>query len=98
MAKGYEDLSRKALIKLNKDFDKKSGGELHKFLSENDDKYEEITPVELFAESISDAVESIGFTAADILSDFINSDPKTTKFAKRIINSCLESKEEKINA
>lgn len=46
MAKGYEDLSRRGLIRLNKDFDQENDAALLQYLTENDQKYENIRPVE----------------------------------------------------
>lgn len=46
--KGYEDLSRRALIKLGKDFDDANDAALMKYLSENEDMYENIR----FAEKV----------------------------------------------
>lgn len=46
MAKGYEDLSRRGLIQLNKDFDQENDAALLQYLTENDQKYENIRPVE----------------------------------------------------
>lgn len=46
MAKGYEDLSRRGLIQLNKDFDQDNDAALLQYLTENDQKYENIRPVE----------------------------------------------------
>lgn len=46
MAKGYESLSRRALIKLGEDYDADHDGELISYLTKNSDKYESIRPVE----------------------------------------------------
>lgn len=46
MAKGYEDLSRRGLIQLNRDFDQDNDAALLQYLTENDQKYENIRPVE----------------------------------------------------
>lgn len=46
MAKGYEDLSRRGLIQLNKDFDQDNDAMLLHYLEENDQNYENIRPVE----------------------------------------------------
>lgn len=42
MAKGYEDLSRRALIKLGKDFDQENDAALLNYLAEHDKEYENI--------------------------------------------------------
>ena len=43
MGKTYEDLSRRALIKLNKDFDQENDAKLLEYLTENGEKYESIS-------------------------------------------------------
>lgn len=64
MGKGYEDLSRRALIQLDKDFDQVSDGALIDYLTENSDKYESVRPVEKIlarADQIADAAgDSMG--------------------------------------
>ena len=66
MAKGYEDLSRRGLIQLNKDFDQDHDGELLHYLSENSDKYEGIRPIEAIIDRADQASEIIGDTGRKI--------------------------------
>ena len=46
MARRYEDLSRRGLIQLNNDFDQANDAALLHYLTENDQNYEGIRPVE----------------------------------------------------
>ena len=46
MSQGYEDLSRRALIKLGKDYDQASDAALLQYLTNHNGEYEGIRPVE----------------------------------------------------
>lgn len=46
MSRSYEDLSRRALVQLGKDYDADNDAHLLGYLQENDQKYEGIRPVE----------------------------------------------------
>lgn len=46
MAKTYEDISRRGLIKLGHDFDQANDAALQRYLAENFEEYEGIRPVE----------------------------------------------------
>lgn len=59
MAKGYEDLSRRALIKLGHDFDQAHNGELMLYLTEHSDEYEGIRPVESLVQRTDQLVETV---------------------------------------
>lgn len=59
MAKGYEDLSRRALIKLGHDYDQAHNGELMLYLMEHNDEYEGIRPVESLVQRTDQLVETI---------------------------------------
>ena len=59
MARGYEDLSRRALIKLGHDFDQEHDGELMRYLAEHDTRYESIRPVEALVQRTDQLVETI---------------------------------------
>lgn len=59
MAKGYEDLSRRGLIELNKDFDVENDGALMKFLAENGDNYEDIRPIESIIDRVDQVAETV---------------------------------------
>lgn len=58
MAK-YEDLSRRALIQLGKDYDELNDNKLQKFLDHNEDLYECIRPAERLIAGYDKAVETI---------------------------------------
>lgn len=59
MSKNYEDLSRRGLIRLGKDYDKASGGELQDFLNTHEDEYENIRPIETVVQCTDRFVETI---------------------------------------
>lgn len=59
MARGYEDLSRRALIQLGHDFDQEHDGELMRYLTEHNAEYEGIRPVEAFVQRTDQIVETI---------------------------------------
>lgn len=59
MARGYEDLSRRALIKLGHDFDQEHDGELMRYLAEHNAEYEGIRPVEALVQRTDQVVETI---------------------------------------
>lgn len=59
MAKGYEDLSRRALIKLGHDYDQEHNGELMLYLTEHSDEYEGIRPVESLVQRTDQLVDTI---------------------------------------
>lgn len=46
MAKTYEDISRRGLIKLGHDFDQVNDAALQRYLAENSEQYENIRPAE----------------------------------------------------
>lgn len=70
MAKGYECLSRRALIKLNNDFDAENDEMLLKYLEEHLDSYEEIRPVEKISDSVDNVVEKAKDSATKIKTVF----------------------------
>lgn len=59
MSRGYEDLSRRALIKLGHDFDQAHDGELIRYLTEHNAEYEGIRPVEALVQRTDQIVETI---------------------------------------
>lgn len=59
MAKGYEDLSRRGLIALGKDFDLDNDAELLKYLTEHSERYEDIRPVEALICKVDNLGEAI---------------------------------------
>ena len=84
MAKGYEDLSRRALIKLGKDYDQENEAALLQFLAEHCDEYEDVRMVEKViekADSISQSVKNTGNTLKNVVA----------KEASKIIDSVMDS-------
>lgn len=72
MARGYEDLSRRALIKLGKDYDQVNDAALLQYLTDHNGEYEGIRPVEKMIarvdqvkDTISDSSSIIKKTLAD---------------------------------
>lgn len=59
MSRGYEDLSRRALIKLGHDFDQAHDGELMRYLAEHNADYEGIRPVEALVQRTDQLVETV---------------------------------------
>ena len=55
----YNDISRRGLIELNNDFDKKSDNALYNFLNNSEKDYEEIRPYERVAEKLDEVTEAI---------------------------------------
>lgn len=59
MGKTYEDLSRRALIKLSKDFDQENDTKLLEYLTENGEKYEDIRPIEVVVDRLDQVVDTV---------------------------------------
>ena len=76
MARGYEDLSRRALINLGHDFDDANDAELMQFLAENDDKYEGIRPVEKIIARADQLKDSAADCAAEVRGSIRNAADK----------------------
>lgn len=70
MAKGYSDLSRRALIQLNEDFDQENNSSLLQFLTENEEDYENVRPIESIVERCDQVKESICDTGGNMLKQF----------------------------
>lgn len=56
--KHYKDLSRRALIKLGKDFDDENNDMLIDFLNDNSESYEDVRPIERVIEKADHVKES----------------------------------------
>lgn len=72
MARNYTDLSRRALIKLNQDFDQENDASLLQYLTENDKKYEGIRPMESVidrADQIKETLSGSKNSIKDMLSE-----------------------------
>lgn len=70
MSRGYEDLSRRALINLDKDYDEDNNAQLLKYLQENDSKYEGIRPVERViqrTDEIKQVMEDAGINVKNVV-------------------------------
>ena len=70
MAKGYEDLSRRALIKLGKDFDQENDAALMQYLAEHSNEYENIRFVEkcmVKADTIAQSLKGSKSIIKDVL-------------------------------
>lgn len=70
MAKGYEDLSRRALIKLGKDFDQENDAALMQYLAEHGNEYENIRFVEkcmVKADTIAQSLKGSKSIIKDVL-------------------------------
>lgn len=79
MAKGYEDLSRRALIQLGKNYDQENDAALLQYLTEHSDEYENIRPVEKAIQR-ADQLKSTAVESADVM--------KKT-FYNELVNSIL---------
>lgn len=62
MARRYEDLSRRALIKLGSDYDDANEGKLLLYLAEHDKEYEGIRPVEKAIQSADQVKETLKYS------------------------------------
>lgn len=59
MARMYEDLSRRALIKLDHDYDDAEGEALKKYLEEHDEEYEGIRTIEAVTEKMDELGQKV---------------------------------------
>lgn len=84
MAKGYEDLSRRALIRLGKDYDQVSDAALLQYLTENSDKYEGIRPVEKVIDKVDQIKETICGSGSTIKKTFENE-------ADKVLDSVIDT-------
>lgn len=66
MSKTYEDLSRRALIKLGHDYDQDSKGELKQYLDKHQDQYEDIRPIETLVQRTDQLVETVSKSAIGV--------------------------------
>ena len=72
MAKGYEDLSRRALIQLGKDFDQDNEAALLHYLAENGSNYENIRPMEKIivkADAVTDSIKESAKNIKNVLNE-----------------------------
>lgn len=66
MAQGYEDLSRRALIKLGKDYDQVSDAALLQYLTDHNGEYEGIRPVEKVIARVDQVKDTISGSSSII--------------------------------
>ena len=84
MAKGYEELSRRGLIQLGKDFDQDNDAALIDYLTKNSDKYESIRPVESVIDKIDKVAETFGGSK-------INIKNVVTKEADKLLDAVVDA-------
>lgn len=71
----YEELSRRGLIKLNRDYDVESNNALKEFLNNSQTVYEPIRPIEQVIDKIdktTEAMEARGSAVSDAIMDRVN--------------------------
>lgn len=84
MGKHYNDLSRRALIKLGNDFDQEHDAELLQYLTEHGDEYEGIRPVEKIIEKADQLKETASVSGGAIKKVL-------AKEADRMIDAVIDS-------
>ena len=70
MSRSYEDLSRRALVQLGKDYDADNNAHLLGYLQENDPKYEGIRPVEKViqrTDEVKQVMSEAGITVKNVV-------------------------------
>lgn len=87
MAKGYECLSRRALIQLNKDYDAENDEALLKYLQAHLDNYEEIRAVEKISDSVDNAASTLKKSSAVIKTALAKEGDKLIESALDIVNT-----------
>ena len=101
MGKRYEDLSRRALIKLGGDFDSENDAALLQYLTENGDKYEGVRPVEKVIARVdqvkdalcgsSSSIKQVINKEADKVLDTVIDALSTAAFEAETALECLKS-------
>ena len=87
MAKGYECLSRRALIQLNKDYDAENDEALLKYLQAHLDNYEEIRAVEKISDSVDNAASTLKKSGAVIKTALAKEGDKLIESALDVVNT-----------
>lgn len=90
MAKRYEDLSRRALIRLGRDYDQISDAALLQYLSEHSDEYENIRPVEKVIDRVDQIRDTVFGSRSTIKQTF-------AKEADRILDSVIDALSSTVN-
>lgn len=70
MSRSYEDLSRRALVQLGKDYDADNNANLLGYLQENDERYEGIRPVEKViqrTDEVKQVMNDAGITVKNVV-------------------------------
>lgn len=81
MAKTYEDISRRGLIKLGHDFDRDNEAALQRYLAENGDNYENIRT----AEKVIVRADQIGETVKEAASKLRTAASGSSGIVKKIV-------------
>lgn len=87
MAKGYECLSRRALIQLNKDYDAENDEALLKYLQAHLEQYEEIRAVEKISNSVDNAASTLKKSSAVIKTALAKEGDKLIESALDVVNT-----------
>ena len=87
MAKGYECLSRRALIRLNKDYDAENDEALLKYLQAHLDQYEEIRAVEKISDSVDNAASTLKKSSAVIKTALAKEGDRLIESALDVVNT-----------
>lgn len=88
MSRGYEDLSRRGLIKLNRDFDQDNDTVLLQYLAEHDAMYEGIRPVEKVINKVDNVVDTVKDSKGIIKATVVK---ESNKFLDAIIDTITGS-------
>lgn len=87
MAQGYEDLSRRALIKLGKDYDQVSDAALLQYLTDHNGEYEGIRPVEKVIARVDQVKDTISGSSSIIKKTLAN---EADRVLDTVINTLSE--------
>ena len=97
MAKAYEDLSRRALIKLGRDFDLDNDAILLEYLSQNADKYEDAHVVEKLIQKVYDVKDTFSDSGSIIKKTIIKESDKLLDTVIDTLSEAVERTEELLN-
>lgn len=84
----YKDLSRRALIKLNNNFDKENDGILHNYLDDHQEDYEKARPVEALIEKVDDTKSAIASRSKSVVNQLLSRE------LDKVMNNVLEALEQ----
>ena len=92
MSKTYKDLSRRDLIKLNKNFDKRNNNSLQEYLNDHEDDFEGIRPIEVLTEKVDEAKIAIKNGSKDSINRFLSVElDKAVDNILNVITLCEEN-------